>query len=413
VGTDDVHARSGWRPSARAQLLGSLALVPALLGGMISTATAAGAAPAGAAPHAASVIQDVLLAVACPAATDCVAVGYSGTPHSQAALIELWNGKSWQAVAAPLPKNTFSSSLDGISCTSGSECTAVGDALNVKTGFIEPLIVKGSGSAWSVVPNPGLEAGSGAMLDSVSCASATACLAVGENLTGAGLARAEQWNGKRWVTLSPPSPSNSTTVGLDDVSCSAAAACMVVGFYQLGGDELTLAEAWNGKQWTIDQTPGGSQAAFASVSCVSAAACIAVGESATATTSQVAFAASWNGKAWTATAAKAPAGRVTPELDGVSCTSASACIAVGMTSQDTIVNPTEAPLAETWNGSAWTLVDPAASAHGSQVLSAVGTAGRSTAIAVGNAENVITGEQQTLAERWSGTAWTALSTPNP
>jgi hypothetical protein len=413
VKIDDFRARSRGRAFARARLLGALALAPALLGGMIGGATAAGAAPAGATPHAASVIEDVLMAVACPAATGCVAVGYSGTPNTQAALIELWNGKSWQAVAAPLPKNTFSSSLDGISCTSTTDCVAVGDALNVKTGFIEPLIVKGSGSAWSVVTNPGLDAGSGAMLDSVSCASATSCLAVGENLTGDGLARAERWNGKQWVALSPASPSNSTTVGLDSVSCSAAATCMVVGFYDLGGDELTLAESWNGKKWAIDETPGGAEAAFRSVSCASASACMAVGSSATTGSSQVAFAAAWNGKVWTASDAKAPAGRVTPELDGVSCTSAAACIAVGMTSQNTIVNPTEAPLAETWNGKAWTLVDPAASTSGSQVLSAVGVTGHSTAIAVGNAENVITGEQQTLAERWGGSAWTELATPNP
>jgi hypothetical protein len=421
VESNDVRVPGGRRLRASRYRFGLPSTVPGVLAGLVATGLLATSASAGAtaipargvARPAASVIQDVLTSVTCRGAGACVAVGYSGTPHSQRALIEVWGGKTWRVVEPPLPKNTFSSSLDGVSCPTTASCTAVGDALNIKTGFIEPLIVTGTGTAWTDVANPGLSAGSGAMLDSVSCATAGSCLAVGENLTGSGLGRAEQWTGTKWVTLAPPGPSNATEIGLDDVSCSGADSCTVVGFYGLGGDQLTLAESWNGSRWKIAQTPGGSQAAFRSVSCTSATACVAVGESATATSAQAAFAASWNGKTWVATGAVAPAGRVSPELDGVSCTSAKACIAVGFTTENTIINPTDAPLAEIWNGSKWALADPPGPAKRTEILSAVAATGQSQAMAVGNGGSVITGEQQTLAEQWSGNAWTTLQTPSP
>jgi hypothetical protein len=413
VGYDDVRARRGWK-----YLLGALALVPVLAAATV--AGAASAVPAGparphlTAPHARPAtgpVVDVFLAVACPSSADCVAVGYAGTPNTQRALIEQWNGKGWSALTPPLPANTFSSSLDGISCPTRATCVAVGDALNNKTGFIEPLVVKGSGTSWADLANPGLDAGSGAVLERVSCASATACLAVGDNLTGDGAARAELWNGKQWAVLPPLTPSNAEAVALEDVSCSTATTCMVVGFYDLGGDELTLAESWSGGKWAVLTTPGGSTATLSSVSCVNSSSCMAVGDSATAGSAQLAFAAKWNGKDWTALVARSPAGRASPELEGVSCTSATSCIAVGQTTQTTIVNPTAAPLAETWNGAAWTLVNPPA--HVSEVFSAVAATGSSTAIAVGDVDNVVTGEQQTLAERWSGPGWTTLATPSP
>jgi hypothetical protein len=393
--------------------VGMISFAPTVGAATIGPSATGAAARALAGSHTTSVVEDVLLAVACPSSTDCVAVGYSGTPNTQNALIEHWNGTSWHAIAPPVTKGTFSSSLDGISCPTPSSCTAVGDALNAKTEIIEPLVVKGSGSSWRDIASPGLDAGEGALLESVSCSSVTVCLATGENLVGSGSARAEQWNGKKWVVLTPPlSPANATTVELESVWCGTAASCQVVGSYQLGGDELTLAESWNGAKWTIEQTPGGPTATLRSVSCVSGSACMAVGESTSATGVQVALAVSWNGKTWTDSGATAPAGRVSPQLSGVSCTLPKSCIAVGTTAEDTIVNPTDAPLAETWNGSAWRLIDPSPLAKGSQLLIGV-AADSSTALAVGNNENVISGAEQTLAELWSGTRWTTLATSNP
>jgi hypothetical protein len=117
---------------------------------------------------------------------------------------------------------------------------------------------------------------------------------------------------------------------------------------------FTLAEAWNGSTWTILPTPSprlpGGGAELNSVSCTSSTSCMAVGET------QVfhvpggyliphPFAESWNGSKWSmvATPALTNSGA---SLNGVSCTSTSSCMAVG----------NEGTLAEAWNGTAWSVV---------------------------------------------------------
>jgi hypothetical protein len=62
------------------------------------------------------------------------------------------------------------------------------------------------------------------------------------------------------------------------------------------------------------------------VSCASATFCIAVGD-ATGSAGQVPLAVAWDGTSWTIQQIPSPAGGGV--LDGVSCTSASACVAVG------------------------------------------------------------------------------------
>lgn len=55
------------------------------------------------------------------------------------------------------------------------------------------------------------------------------------------------------------------------------------------------------------------------------------------------------------------------DLNGVSCVSATDCIAVGAVSGD----PSESPLIESWNGSTWTIVPSPGEASGVNVLSGV------------------------------------------
>jgi hypothetical protein len=65
-----------------------------------------------------------LLSVSCPSASDSVAVGvYS----SGGTVVERWNGSNWALVASPDRTNTVSALL-GVSCTSATNCLAVGNA---------------------------------------------------------------------------------------------------------------------------------------------------------------------------------------------------------------------------------------------------------------------------------------------
>lgn len=88
--------------------------------------------------------------------------------------------------------------------------------------------------AWSVVHSPNRRA-NGNYLDAVSCVSATMCMATGHRLNriGAIVTLAERWDGTSWSLVRSP---NAARIGdeLVAVSCASASACMAVGFTQDG-----------------------------------------------------------------------------------------------------------------------------------------------------------------------------------
>lgn len=97
--------------------------------------------------------------------------------------------------AAPAPADELSS----VSCVTSRYCVAVGTDLNgASNGTGVPLIQTWNGSAWKTVATKPLGAKDFPELLGVSCASVTACVAVGFYLTGTGKAVpfAEIWNGK-------------------------------------------------------------------------------------------------------------------------------------------------------------------------------------------------------------------------
>ena len=90
----------------------------------------------------------------------------------------------------------------------------------------------------------------------------------------------------------------------------------------------------------------------------------------------------------------------------MSCSSPTACVAVGTTDATTAATGT--PFAEQWNGSAWSLADTGVStglATGSR-LSSVSCVGASWCQAVGVAAGTPT---TSLIETWNGTQWTSTS----
>jgi hypothetical protein len=81
----------------------------------------------------------------------------------------------------------------------------------------------------------------------VSCASATACTAVGDYNNGTtGVTLAERWNGSTWSIQPTPNPAGAPVSLLNGVSCASATACTAVGGYNNGTAGVTLAERWNG-----------------------------------------------------------------------------------------------------------------------------------------------------------------------
>ena len=96
-------------------------------------------------------------------------------------------------------------------------------------------------------------------LNSVSCISATNCMAVGDDENAAGTADvtlAAQWNGTTWTSVATPSP--ATFSALFSVSCTSATFCSAVGASSptATGVVSPVAETWNGSTWSLQTAVG-------------------------------------------------------------------------------------------------------------------------------------------------------------
>jgi hypothetical protein len=229
---------------------------------------------------------------------------------------------------------------------------------------------------------------------------------------------AAQWNGRRWIFQRAPTPVGAQDAGLLGVSCASATACMAVGNYFDLGVQTPYAERWNGRRWLIESVPmpvGASAALFGGVSCPSANRCIAVG-SYVAANSMMLFAERWNGTQWSLQRIPQPAG---PGgfLVGVSCSSVTACTAVGGYTGPHFSRtfPGDVTLAERWNGQRWS-IQPTPNPAGIQDsrLLSVSCASPTSCTTVGwHATGRDDAHLYTLAEIWNGQRWLVQRTPNP
>jgi hypothetical protein len=266
-----------------------------------------------------------------------------------------WNGSGWQDIATP---NSLNSLLSGVSCTSPTACTAVGDVANGTGGFV-PLAERWNGSTWTVQPAPPAPAGAAnSFLLSVSCTSATFCLAVGEwrDSSANQFTLAERWNGTKWSLLSTVDPAGTTSDGLAHVSCPNSTTCYAVGSDSPATADSALIEFWNGTAWSVQAAPlpsGGSHGSLQGIDCPSTAMCTAVGDYLNGT-HDVALAIGWNGTSWAAQSVPVPAGTSQSDLSAVSCSDTATCIAVGSGFHNSFGLTA---ISERWNPTGW-LVRP-------------------------------------------------------
>lgn len=274
--------------------------------------------------------EAVLRAVSCPVAAFCMAVGdfenKIGAPA--VTLAERWNGSKWSYQSTP-SLNSGPSRLEGVSCTSSTACTAVG-WYRTLTGSLELTAATWNGSSWAGV-NP--KTGNGEFSD-ISCYSSTACIAVGNQREPGGkvVGMAQSRNGSIWSRLTVPSPSGATAAKLTAVSCASSTACTAAGSYtDSGGSTWGLIERWNGSAWSIQAAPsppGALSTQLKGVSCSTATACIAVGQSAGGAGSG-ALALRWDGSSWTLQSVVANPGIGNGDLVAASCVAAAKCATVG------------------------------------------------------------------------------------
>ncbi len=362
--------------------------------------------------------ENVLDGVSCTAADACTAVGsnFNGSGGVSAALGEAWNGKSWSIEATPNPSGSTDSELDGVSCPVVDACKAVGSYIG-SSGVEVTLAEVSNGKTWSIKTTPNPAGSLGSYLYSISCTAADECTAVGtysSNSSDDDMPLAEVWNGASWSIETTPKPRGATFSELDAVSCTAASACKAVGWFaNKSGVDVPLAEAWNGKSWSVQTTPkpsGATASYLQGVSCTGADACQAVGYDEDASGAEVTLDEAWNGKSWSIETTPDASGATDSTLEGVSCTGADACIAVGSYYNGSSVQVT---LVEGWNGKSWSIeTTPNPSGAAANTLEGVSCTAADACTAVGwftnSAETPLT-----LAEAWNGKSWSIETTPNP
>jgi hypothetical protein len=311
----------------------------------------------------------VLLSVSCTSPTACIAVGSSSNPGSgrpAKTIAERWDGRRWSIQRTLSPDGAVSSRLSGVSCTSAAACTAVGTAVFARSQA--PLVEHWNGSTWSIQPTP--PTALTAALNGVSCTSRRFCVAVGFVFGSPGdtSAFAERWNGQRWSIQQIPNPKPNPNLSapiensLAGVSCTSSQFCIAVGV--AGAPEIssgsTLAEGWNGSTWSIQQSQNPSTLthddALNAVSCTSRSACTAVGPADVGQGFSQPDAQRWNGTRWSVQLPTPnPAANLFAmglSVNGVSCTSKTTCTSVGSFANDA---GTTVTLAERWNGLRWAI----------------------------------------------------------
>ena len=214
--------------------------------------------------------------VQCTSPTFCMIVGRSGWTMT-------FDGQSWLHRDTPDPTWT----LAGVTCTSQSNCVAVGNINN--TGYIDnarTLVVRWDGSGWDAERSPSAASG-GSQLRSVSCSEADFCMATGFSIVVApslhAEAIAERWDGSSWSMVLSPSIQGSSTTALLGISCTGPDACTTSGLSMQGvafSTARNLVERWDGSSWTFIDSPSAAGVTgdwLSSISCTSSIDCTTVG----------------------------------------------------------------------------------------------------------------------------------------
>jgi hypothetical protein len=280
-----------------------------------------------------------------------------------------------------------------------------------------------AGPKWTVVATHNSSSTQKNAMDGVSCVSTTFCFAVGGYYTGTNPvikhAQTQKWNGTHWSTVTAPNKTGAAVVSnfLMGVSCVKTNFCMAVGYYTQngGGHDQTLIERWNGTSWKIVSSPNVASVSndLNAVSCFSTSFCMAVGDTINGSFVTQTTTEKWNGTKWSVAKSKNTVSTQDNFLWGVSCSTASFCMAVGYYDK----GAGEYGLTEKWSSSAWSVVSSPKHSGGAtnavNDLWSVSCVKNTTHFCLA-AGHYLNGSfiKQTLVEKFNGSAWSMLSSPN-
>lgn len=305
-----------------------------------------------------------------------------------------WMGHSPVVGGPPL------AGLSTDSCASALFCVAVGWYYD-ELGTLRPVIETWNGTSWRATLPPPPFGATYAWLYDVSCGAVGHCVAVG------GGAWAYVLGNGVWKAIRLP----GTGAELASVSCSTATSCVAVGFQAAGSHSSPLAEVLTGRTWRA-LTPHAPDAALYAVSCWAARRCVVL-DAHTQRNGLVGGVVSLNGAVWRSSGALIPRGASDAQLNDVSCSSSHDCLLVGSYMANANASaPTTLVESGPSNGP-WKLV----ALHGPSGLSSIGCSRAMRCLAVGEPPTYSPHDYfpgpPTLYERTPGGRWILLSVPFP
>jgi hypothetical protein len=361
-------------------------------------------------------------------------------PAGASAAAASWTPASVSQPVEPAPATHSTVETSDVTCPSAGFCAAVG-SYRTDTGSTTsylPFLETYSAGAWHpVTVNLPSNAATGKTtyggLFSVSCTSATYCVAIGRytRATGGPIGLVETLSGATWTQSIPPFPPNAAPppaqdIGFGDIVCFAAGSCVATGFFKsTSGGYPAMEATLSGGTWTAAQlpsAPGMAPSAHATTditafTCTSPTFCVAVGEGKSATTQTVGLIDVLSGTTWTSTIAPEPPNAGTgatqnADLRAVSCAAPGSCVAGG---RYDITADQSAGLLDVLSGGTWTAVTspvPGLPQSKTGEVHSIACTSPTACVAVGDARDSVT-HYQAFIDTLSGSSWATIGAPVP
>ncbi len=237
-----------------------------------------------------------VLSISCASAGNCAAGGeYSGSGGFQAFVADEVNGTWGSEIEVPGTAGLNAggdAGITSVSCPSAGTCAAGGyydDSSNVEQAFLADEVNGTWGDATEVPGTPALDADGYSSVISISCASAGNCSAGGDLAVATSASSVTQpfvisevngiWGSA--IQLADPAAYAGNDL-INSVSCASAGNCAAVGSYEVSAtqDETFAVSEVNGTWGESVQVPGPSTGSLevGSVSCPPTGSCAAGGD---------------------------------------------------------------------------------------------------------------------------------------
>ncbi len=177
-------------------------------------------------PNSSAMQENWLLGISC-VASECWAVGYYHPGSFHQVLVQKWDGVSWQISPSTNTSPSQDNILNSVSCVAASQCFAAGSSSSA--GLFRTLIETWNGPSSSILPSPNSDPAQSNTLNGISCSSATNCFAVGHYFNASAVSQSltEQWNGSAWTIVTAYTLTAANE--LAGVHCPTTGSCWAVG----------------------------------------------------------------------------------------------------------------------------------------------------------------------------------------